>query len=77
MSYGFGDGGGGPTVDMLEYGRRMAKGIQGCPVVKQAHSYDFFVDLDKKVSGNKRLPTWCGELYLEFHRGTLTGQARN
>ena len=77
MSYGFGDGGGGPTVDMLEYGRRMAKGIQGCPVVKQAHSYDFFVDLDKKVSGNKRLPTWCGELYLEFHRGTLTSQARN
>ena len=55
----------------------MAKGIQGCPVVKQAHSYDFFVDLDKKVSGNKRLPTWCGELYLEFHRGTLTSQARN
>ncbi len=77
MSYGFGDGGGGPTVEMLEYGRRMAKGIQGCPVVKQAHSYDFFVDLDKKVSGNKRLPTWCGELYLEFHRGTLTSQARN
>ena len=77
MSYGFGDGGGGPTVEMLEYGKRMAKGIQGCPVVKQAHSYDFFVDLDKKVKGNKHLPVWCGELYLEFHRGTLTSQARN
>lgn len=77
MTYGFGDGGGGPTAEMLEYGRRMAKGINGCPVVKQSHSYDFFVDLDKKVSGNKHLPTWCGELYLEFHRGTLTSQARN
>lgn len=77
MSYGFGDGGGGPTVEMLEYGRRMEKGIQGCPVVKQSTSLDFFKDLDKKVSGNKRLPTWCGELYLEFHRGTLTSQARN
>lgn len=77
MSYGFGDGGGGPTVEMLEYGRRMSKGINGCPVVKQAHSYEFFKDLDKKVSGNKRLPVWCGELYLEFHRGTLTSQARN
>lgn len=77
MTYGFGDGGGGPTPEMLEYGRRMAKGIDGCPVVKQTHSYDFFVDLDKKVSGNKYLPTWCGELYLEFHRGTLTSQARN
>jgi alpha-mannosidase len=62
---------------MLEYGRRMEKGIQGCPVVKQSTSLDFFKDLDKKVSGNKRLPTWCGELYLEFHRGTLTSQARN
>ncbi len=77
MSYGFGDGGGGPTVEMLEYGRRMEKGIQGCPVVKQSTSLDFFKELDKKVSGNKRLPTWCGELYLEFHRGTLTSQARN
>ncbi len=77
MSYGWGDGGGGPTVEMLEYGRRMEKGIQGCPVVKQAFSRDFFEDLDKKVTGNKRLPTWCGELYLEFHRGTLTSQARN
>ncbi len=77
MSYGFGDGGGGPTVEMLEYGRRMEKGIQGCPVVKQSTSLDFFRDLDKKVSDNKRLPTWCGELYLEFHRGTLTSQARN
>ena len=77
MSYGFGDGGGGPTVEMLEYGRRMAKGIQGCPVVKQAHSLDFFEHLEKQVEGNKHLPTWCGELYLEFHRGTLTSQARN
>ncbi len=77
MSYGFGDGGGGPTVEMLEYGRRMGKGIQGCPVVKQSTSLDFFKELDKKVSGNKRLPVWCGELYLEFHRGTLTSQARN
>ena len=77
MSYGFGDGGGGPTVEMLQYGKRMAKGIQGCPVVKQSSSLDFFRHLDSQVSGNKRLPTWCGELYLEFHRGTLTSQARN
>lgn len=77
MSYGFGDGGGGPTIEMLEYGRRMAKGIQGCPVVKQSPALDFFEHLDKTVSENKRLPIWCGELYLEFHRGTLTSQARN
>ncbi len=77
MSYGFGDGGGGPTVEMLEYGKRMSKGIQGCPVVKQSSSLDFFKHLENQVSGNKRLPVWCGELFLEFHRGTLTSQARN
>ncbi len=77
MSYGFGDGGGGPTREMLEYGRRMARGIQGCPKVKQTGSLDFFRHLDETVSGNRRLPTWCGELYLEYHRGTLTSQARN
>lgn len=77
MSYGFGDGGGGPTIEMLEYGKRMSRGIQGCPVVKQSSSLDFFKNLDATVSDNKHLPTWCGELYLEFHRGTLTSQARN
>lgn len=75
VSYGYGDGGGGPTIEMLENGRRMAKGIKGCPKVKQEFALDFFKNLEKEVKGNKRLPTWCGELYLEYHRGTLTSQA--
>ena len=37
----------------------------------------FFDDLKEKVKDNPRLPKWSGELYLEFHRGTLTSQARN
>ena len=77
VSYGWGDGGGGPSIHMLEQGRRMAKGIPGCPVVKQAHSIDFFKDLESKVKDNPKLPKWSGELYLEFHRGTLTSMARN
>ncbi|MCL2107479.1 MAG: glycosyl hydrolase-related protein [Oscillospiraceae bacterium] len=77
VSFGWGDGGGGPTVDMLEHGRRMARGVEGCPVVKQQPSLQFFQDLEKQVSGNPHLPTWRGELYLEFHRGVLTAQARN
>ena len=77
VTYGFGDGGGGPTIDMLEHGKRMARGIEGCPVVKQAHSIDFFKHLDEQVSSNSHLPVWSGELYLELHRGTLTSQARN
>ncbi len=76
-SYGLGDGGGGPTREMIENGRRMAEGIPGCPVTKQEFARDFFERLDKEVRGSDRLPKWSGELYLEFHRGTLTAQARN
>ncbi len=76
-SYGWGDGGGGPTRDMLEHGRRMSKGIPGCPIVKQEFARDFFDRLAEEVKDSDRLPVWAGELYLEFHRGTLTAQSRN
>ena len=55
----------------------MEKGIPGCPKVKLGTSLDFFKSLESKVSGNKKLPKWVGELYLEFHRGTYTSMARN
>ena len=77
ISFGWGDGGGGPTVDMLEQGRRMAKGIPGCPAVKQQPSRKFFEELEAQVTGDPHLPVWAGELYLEYHRGTLTSQAAN
>lgn len=77
ISYGYGDGGGGPTKEMLENARRMEKGIPGCPKVKLGNSFDFFKKLEKTVSGKKRLPKWVGELYLEYHRGTYTSVARN
>lgn len=75
--YGHGDGGGGPTRANIESGIRMAEGVPGCPQVKMESSLDFFKRLDSEVRGNKRLPRWRGELYLEYHRGTLTAQARN
>lgn len=77
ISYGYGDGGGGPTREMLEAGRRMARGIPGCPAVRQGKSLDFFKKLEKQLSGKKKLPKWVGELYLEYHRGTYTSMARN
>lgn len=77
MSFGHGDGGGGPTRGQLECGIRMAKGVPGCPEVKMEFSRDFFDRLKNDVSGNPYLPEWAGELYLEFHRGTLTSQSRN
>ena len=75
--YGHGDGGGGPTRGNIEGGLRMAEGIPGCPQIKMENSLDFFKRLDSEVRGSKRLPKWRGELYLEYHRGTLTAQARN
>ena len=77
ISYGYGDGGGGPTRDMLETSIRMEKGVEGIPQVRQVFARQFFEELDQRVSGNRRLPTWEGELYFEYHRGTLTSMARN
>lgn len=74
--YGYGDGGGGPTNEMLEESRRMEYGICGCPNTKQTFVKDYFHILEKNLEG-KRIPKWCGELYLEFHRGTYTSMARN
>lgn len=77
VSFGYGDGGGGPTKEMLENARRMDKGIPGCPRVKIEKAGDFFERLKYNISENKRLPKWVGELYLEYHRGTYTSMARN
>lgn len=77
MSFGYGDGGGGPTPDMLENYRRLEKGIPGCPRTVMSTAKDFFSILENKVKNHKYLPSWSGELYLEYHRGTYTSMARN
>ena len=76
MTYGFGDGGGGPTAEYLEYQRRMEKGLPGIPktVISTAKEHleqvkeNFFANAERLG----RMPIWVGELYLEFHRGTYT-----
>lgn len=77
MAYGHGDGGGGTTRDMIENGRRLAKGIPGAPRIEFTTANQFFHKLDEAVSDHRHLPTWSGELYLEYHRGTYTSMARN
>jgi len=77
ISYGYGDGGGGPTREMLETSVRMEKGVKGIPKVRQEFARTYFDELKERVEGNKRLPVWEGELYFEYHRGTLTSMARN
>lgn len=77
VSYGFGDGGGGPTDKMLEYQRRMAHQMPGMPKTRPSTARKFYEELDARVTGDKRLPKWSGELYLEYHRGTYTAMAKN
>ena len=77
ISYGYGDGGGGPTRDMLETSLRMEKGVKGIPKVRQETSRVYFDQLNERVKDNRHLETWEGELYFEYHRGTYTSMARN
>jgi len=69
MAYGFGDGGGGPTPGMMEYLKRII-GLPGLPVVKPVTPEQFMKERVEPLRDS--LATYEGELYLEFHRGTLT-----
>jgi alpha-mannosidase len=71
--YGRGDGGGGPTIEMLEKARRL-KDFNGLPKLQLEKAISFF---EKAEADAKDLPVWVGELYFELHRGTYTTQARN
>lgn len=77
VSYGYGDGGGGPTREMLETSIRMEKGVKGIPKVRQEFAGTYFEELEERVKDDKRLPVWEGEFYFEYHRGTYTSMARN
>jgi alpha-mannosidase len=72
LVFGHGDGGGGPTTAMLETLRR-ARDLQGLPRTEQTTSEAFFEALEAEPGGR---PAVVGELYLEYHRGTYTSQAR-
>ncbi len=77
LVYGFGDGGGGPTREMLENIRRMERGIPGCPRVAQGFMGPFLDRLVARMHDEPdAYPVWVGELYLEFHRGTFTSVAK-
>ena len=76
-TYGYGDGGGGPNANMIETAKRLERGVPGCPKVEFAFAGDFLDRVKRETSESGRLPEWNGELYLEYHRGTYTSQARN
>lgn len=77
LVFGYGDGGGGPTKEMLETNRILEFGLPGCPATEINTISEFFENLHEKAKDNPKLKKWVGELYLEFHRGTYTSQAKN
>lgn len=69
-SIGWGDGGGGATYDMLEWMEAQKDGIAGKLKSRWVKTYPFLKSLYEKCKD--QLPTWDDELFLEYHRGTLT-----
>jgi alpha-mannosidase len=72
VPFGHGDGGGGPTREMLGRAARTAD-LAGSPRVEVGTPRAFFEAAEEEYAG---APVWVGELYLEIHRGTYTSQAR-
>jgi alpha-mannosidase len=72
VPFGYGNGGGGPTREMLAAASRLVS-LEGSPTVEIASPRAFFEEAERDYPNP---PVWSGELYLEFHRGTYTSQAK-
>ena len=70
-SYGYGDGGGGPTRELVETAER-CKDLEGAPRAAFEGPASYFEKLEKRGCEN----VFAGELYLAWHRGTYTAQAK-
>jgi alpha-mannosidase len=72
VPFGYGDGGGGPTREMLARARRLGN-LDGSARVQIEKPAEFFAKAQAEYA---HPPVWVGELYLELHRGTYTSQAK-
>jgi Alpha-mannosidase len=73
LVFGWGDGGGGPTFEMLENYEAM-KQIPVLNDIEMGSVEKYFERLEKRIQ-NENVPVWDDELYFELHRGTYTSQA--
>ncbi len=70
--FGWGDGGGGPTREMLAQAARK-RDLEGSPRVSLGDPHSFFEAAEAELTSP---PVWLGEMYLELHRGTLVSQQK-
>ncbi len=75
MPFGHGDGGGGPTREMLERARRLAH-IDARATLEIDRPAAMFERIERDADRGAPVPVWRGELYFEMHRGTLTSQLK-
>lgn len=73
LLFGYGDGGGGPTREMVARAERF-QNLEGVAQVHMRGPREFFDRLGEELAGADS--SWVGELYLELHRGTFTSQTR-
>ena len=77
ITVGHGDGGGGTTRRDIETIVRLKNGIPNCPQAYFSSVGEFLKKTEEAAVKSGRLQKWAGELYFEFHRGTLTTHAKN
>ncbi len=70
ICFGYGDGGGGPTEDLLA----KARAYRAFPGMPQLRMSTVKAALEALEAGAEDLPVWTGEHYLEGHRGVYTSQ---
>ena len=71
--YGVGDHGGGPDLEMISRIEELKK-LDVYPKVEYGTTRDYLSWI--RESDLTDLPVWKDELYLEYHRGTYTSQAK-
>jgi alpha-mannosidase len=70
LAIGHGDGGGGPSAEMLDRFERF-RNFPGMPRLLMGQVAQYY----EEIRSND-LPVWVGEKYLEYHRGTYTTQGQ-
>ena len=73
-TYGWGDGGGGPDPDQIE-AFPIFNMMPSLPTIEHGNIQDHIDTLQAELT-DAAVPVWSGEMYLEYHRATLTTQAR-
>jgi alpha-mannosidase len=75
LAFGYGDGGCGPTEEMIER-KRQLDNFPVVPKLRSVNVAEWYKSIYAKARSNPDMPVWVGEMYLELHRGTLTTQGR-